>query len=59
MSLQNNIKLQAKRHIYFFLRDYKGIEFLKESYEAEHTIGIDDAIDDIKQVCTNNGGYIK
>lgn len=49
----------TSKEAYIYLRDYKGIEFLKESYEVEHTIGIDDAIDDIKQVCINNGGYIK
>lgn len=45
----------TSKEAYIYLRDYKGIEFLKESYEAEHTIGIDD----IKQVCINNRGYIK
>ena len=28
-------------------------------YEAEHTLGLDDAIDDLKQVCIKNGGNIK
>ena len=41
------------------IKEYKGIKFLKENYEAEHTVGIDDAIDDLKQVCINNGGNIK
>lgn len=49
----------TSKEAYLYLRDYKGIEFLKENYEAEHTVGLDDAIDDVKQVCINNGGNIK
>ncbi|MCI8345753.1 MAG: DUF3791 domain-containing protein [Clostridia bacterium] len=49
----------TNREAYLYLRDYKGIESLKENYEAEHTIGLDDAIDDLKQVCIKNGGDIK
>ena len=49
----------TSKEAYLYLRDFKGIEFLKENYEAEHTVGIGDAIDDLKQVCINNGGNIK
>ncbi len=49
----------TSKQAYLYLRDYKGIEFLKENYEAEHTVGLDDAIDDLKQVCIKNGGDIK
>ena len=51
-------KLTSKE-AYLYLRNLKGIEFLKENYEAEHTLGLDDAIDDLKQVCVKNGGNIK
>ena len=51
-------KITSKEE-YMYLKEYKGIKFLKENYEAEHTVGIDDAIDDLKQVCINNGGNIK
>ena len=49
----------TSKEAYLYLRNFKGIEFLKENYEAEHTVGLDDAIDDLKQVCVNNGGDIK
>lgn len=49
----------TSKESYLYLRDYKGIEFLKENYEAEHTVGLDDAMDDLTQVCINNGGNIK
>lgn len=57
MNLQKKFKISSKE-AYLYLKNFKGIEFLKENYEAEHTIGIDDAIDDLKQVCNNNGGEI-
>jgi len=41
---------------YLYLKKYKGIDFLIENYEAEHTVGIDDVIEDLTQVCANNGG---
>lgn len=44
---------------YFYLKKFKGIEFLKKTYEAEHTVSLEDAIDDLQQVCINNGGDIK
>lgn len=44
---------------YFYLKQFKGIEFLKETYEAEHTLSLEDAVDDLRQVCINNGGNIK
>lgn len=44
---------------YKYLKQHKGIEFLRENYEAEHTLSLDDAIDDLKQVCQNNGGTLQ
>ena len=49
----------TSKDAYMYLKEYKVINFLNENYEAEHTVGIDDAIDDLKQVCINNGGNIK
>jgi hypothetical protein len=44
---------------YAYLRKFSGIDFLLNCYEAEHTLSIDDAVTDLQQVCTNNGGQIK
>ena len=49
----------TSKEAYIYLRDYKAISFLKENYEAEHTVSLDDAIEDIGQICINNGGNIK
>ena len=39
-----------------YLYEYKGIEFIKEFYDIERTLSIDDAIDDLTLICRNNGG---
>lgn len=43
---------------YAYLRRHKAIDFLTEHYDIEHTLSIDDAVEDMKQVCINNGGRI-
>lgn len=46
------------RDAYLYLTKYKGIEFLKEFYDVEHTLSFDDAIDDVASVCRKNGGMV-
>ena len=41
-----------------FLNKYKAIAILKENYEIEHTLSLDDAIDDLFIICQNNGGTL-
>ncbi len=41
-----------------YLYQYKGIEFIKDHYEVEHCLSLDDTIDDITLVCKNNGGFL-
>ena len=42
-----------------YLYTHKGIEFLIDCYDAEHTLSLNDAVDDLTIVCSNNGGSIK
>ncbi len=42
-----------------YLSRYKGIEFLTKHYEAEHLLSLDDAVQDLAQVCCNNGGGVR
>lgn len=44
---------------YNYLKEYKGLEFLNECYEAEHTVSLNDAIEDLIQICKGNGGIIQ
>lgn len=46
----------TSKDAYLYLREYKGIDFLIETYEAEHTVGLDDVMEDLAQICANNGG---
>ncbi len=49
----------SKKDAYNYLKEYKGLEFLDECYEAEHTVSLNDAIDDLTRVCKGNGGTIE
>ena len=42
-----------------YLYMYKGIDFLIDCYDAEHTLSLDDVVDDLTLVCKNNGGLIE
>ena len=44
---------------YQYLRQHKGIDFLQEFYDVEHTLSFDDVIDDLATVCRKNGGTIE
>ena len=41
-----------------FLFEYKAIEFLKENYDVEHTLSLDDALSDMLMFCKKNGGML-
>ena len=52
---QNNINcVEAFNYLYM----YKGIEFLIDCYDAEHTLSLQDAVEDLTILCRNNGGSI-
>lgn len=52
---RHNLKM---KEAFQFLFQYKAIEFLKENYEIEHTLSLDDALDDMLQICRKNGGML-
>lgn len=43
---------------YIYLTKYKGIEFLKEFYDVEHTLSFDDVMEDLSAICKKNGGMV-
>lgn len=53
----NRYNLKIKE-AFQFLFQYKAIEFLKENYEIEHTLSLDDALDDMLMICKKNGGML-
>jgi hypothetical protein len=48
-----------KRDAFNYLYNHNGMEFLIDCYEAEHTLSLDNAVDDLTLVCKNNGGTIE
>lgn len=49
----------STKDAYNYLKEYKGLEFLDECYEAEHTLSLDDAVEDLTIICKRNGGNIE
>lgn len=49
----------SRSQSYSYLKKYKGLEFLNECYEAEHTVSLNDAIEDLTEICKRNGGTIE
>ncbi len=41
-----------------YLLQYRGIDFLEQCYAAEHTLSVNDWVDDITAICKRNGGRI-
>ena len=46
----------AAKEAFSYLYDHKGIEFIKEHYDIEHTLSIEEAVEDLAIVCRKNGG---
>lgn len=42
-----------------YLNRFKGIDFLTEFYDVEHTLSFNDCVADMTVVCHNNGGFIQ
>lgn len=43
---------------YAYLRRHSGIDFLLDCYAAEHTLSIDDTVEDLQNLCYHNGGRL-
>ena len=43
---------------YRFLAQFGGIDFLMQHYEIEHTLSLDETVDDLEMVCRQNGGIL-
>ena len=44
---------------YAYLRRFRGIDFLIDCYAAEHTLSLNDAVEDLKDICLKNGGRLE
>lgn len=43
---------------YRYLKQYGGIAFLKDCYDAEHLLSIEDTVRDLTVLCRRKGGLI-
>lgn len=43
---------------YAYLRRFQGIDFLIDCYAAEHTLSIEDAVEDLALLCQRHGGRL-
>ena len=43
---------------YKYLSEYKGLDFLTKHYGVEHTLSIEDAVEDIAIICNRHGGRL-
>lgn len=43
---------------YIYLVQNKGIDFLKEFYDVEHSLSFDEVLDDLALICKKNGGTV-
>jgi hypothetical protein len=43
---------------YAYLKRFTAIDFLIDCYDAEHTLSIEDAVDDMQAICLREGGRI-
>jgi hypothetical protein len=47
------------KEAYAYLERHKGLQFLIDCYEAEHTLSLEDAVADMTDVCYRNGGQLR
>lgn len=48
----------SEQEAFRYLFQFKGIEFIKENYEIEHTLDFDTIIEDLRLICKKNGGVL-
>ncbi len=49
----------STQQAYAYLRRYRAIDFLIDCYDAEHTLSIENAVEDMRDICLRHGGKIQ
>lgn len=44
----------SKTEAFDYLRKNKGLDFLEDCYEAEHTLSLEEALSDLEAICKRN-----
>ena len=53
----NKHNLSAKE-AFLYLFQFKGIAFIKENYDVEHTLDFETILEDLEILCKKNGGTL-
>lgn len=48
----------STKEAFQYLFQFKGIEFIKENYEAEHLLSLEAVVEDLFILCKRNGGML-
>lgn len=48
----------SSQESYGYLQKYKGLDFIEEFYDVEHTLSFDDVIEDVTNYCRRMGGQL-
>lgn len=48
----------SRKEAFSYLYNNKAIAFLKDHYDIEHTLSIADAVEDMAEICRQNGGML-
>ena len=48
----------TSQQAYKYLQEFKGLDFVEEFYDVEHTLSFDDAVEDLSFYCKRMGGTL-
>ena len=48
----------SAREAFHYLFQFKGIAFIKENYDVEHTLDFSTILEDLSVLCRRNGGLL-
>ena len=48
----------TSQQAYKYLQEFKGLDFVEEFYDVEHTLSFDDAVEDLAFYCKRMGGTL-
>lgn len=51
----HNLRMQEA---YLYLNQFKGLDFIEEFYDVEHTLPFDNVVEDVTIYCNRMGGYL-
>ena len=49
----------TSQQAYLYLKRYKGIDFIDEFYDVEHTLSFDEVVYDLTVYCKRMGGHLE